>query len=72
MWAWRASTGCLAGWIRFSQADVVIVIAGMEGALASVVGGLVEVPVIAGTDQRRLRREFWRAGSASLHAELLR
>ena len=29
------------------QADVVIVIAGMEGALASVVGGLVEVPVIA-------------------------
>ncbi|AGY58824.1 nickel pincer cofactor biosynthesis protein LarB [Gloeobacter kilaueensis] len=29
------------------QADVLIVVAGMEGALASVVGGLVEVPVIA-------------------------
>jgi NCAIR mutase (PurE)-related protein len=29
------------------QAGVVIVIAGMEGALASVVGGLVDVPVIA-------------------------
>lgn len=29
------------------EAGVVIVIAGMEGALASVVGGLVEVPVIA-------------------------
>ena len=29
------------------SADVVIVIAGMEGALASVVGGLVDVPVIA-------------------------
>lgn len=29
------------------QAQVVIVIAGMEGALASVVGGLVEQPVIA-------------------------
>ncbi len=29
------------------SADVVIVIAGMEGALASVVGGLVEAPVIA-------------------------
>ena len=29
------------------SADVIIVIAGMEGALASVVGGLVEVPVIA-------------------------
>jgi NCAIR mutase (PurE)-related protein len=29
------------------EADVIIVIAGMEGALASVVGGLVQVPVIA-------------------------
>jgi pyridinium-3,5-biscarboxylic acid mononucleotide synthase len=29
------------------RADVVVVVAGMEGALASVVGGLVEVPVIA-------------------------
>ena len=29
------------------SADVVIVIAGMEGALASVVGGLVKAPVIA-------------------------
>jgi len=34
-----------AGAIR--QADVVIVVAGMEGALPSVVGGLVEAPVIA-------------------------
>lgn len=32
---------------RIMQAEVIIVIAGMEGALASVVGGLVEVPVIA-------------------------
>lgn len=32
---------------RIRAADVVIVIAGMEGALASVVGGLVDVPVIA-------------------------
>jgi NCAIR mutase (PurE)-related protein len=31
----------------FDKARVVIVIAGMEGALASVVGGLVEVPVVA-------------------------
>lgn len=29
------------------QADVAIVIAGMEGALASVVGGIVDVPIIA-------------------------
>ncbi|MGH7578887.1 MAG: nickel pincer cofactor biosynthesis protein LarB [Gemmatimonadales bacterium] len=32
---------------RLQQADVVIVVAGMEGALPSVVGGLVAVPVIA-------------------------
>lgn len=31
----------------FSSCDVLIVCAGMEGALPSVVGGLVEVPVIA-------------------------
>jgi NCAIR mutase (PurE)-related protein len=32
---------------RLSTARVVIVVAGMEGALPSVVGGLVDVPVIA-------------------------
>lgn len=32
---------------EIQQASVVIVVAGMEGALASVVGGLVAVPVIA-------------------------
>jgi len=32
---------------RLNQADVVIVVAGMEGALPSVIGGLVSVPVIA-------------------------
>ncbi len=32
---------------RIRNADTVIVVAGMEGALASVVGGLVETPVIA-------------------------
>lgn len=32
---------------RIRNADVLIVIAGMEGALASVVGGLVSAPVIA-------------------------
>ena len=32
---------------RIRRANVVIVVAGMEGALASVVGGLVERPVIA-------------------------
>ncbi len=32
---------------RLREAEVVVVVAGMEGALASVVGGLVETPVIA-------------------------
>jgi hypothetical protein len=32
---------------RLSEADVLIVVAGMEGALPSVVGGLVRAPVIA-------------------------
>ncbi len=32
---------------RIREADAVIVIAGMEGALASVVGGLVSAPVVA-------------------------
>jgi NCAIR mutase (PurE)-related protein len=32
---------------RLQEADVVIVVAGMEGALPSVVGGLVRTPVIA-------------------------
>jgi pyridinium-3,5-biscarboxylic acid mononucleotide synthase len=32
---------------RLQQADVIIVVAGMEGALPSVVGGLVAAPVIA-------------------------
>jgi NCAIR mutase (PurE)-related protein len=32
---------------RLMDADVVIVVAGMEGALASVVGGLIGLPVIA-------------------------
>jgi NCAIR mutase (PurE)-related protein len=32
---------------KLRQASVVIVVAGMEGALASVVGGLVDVPVLA-------------------------
>jgi NCAIR mutase (PurE)-related protein len=32
---------------RLHEAAVVIVVAGMEGALASVVGGLVDVPVVA-------------------------
>lgn len=37
----------LANYHYFNDAQVIIVVAGMEGALASVVGGLAEQPVIA-------------------------
>lgn len=37
----------LANWELLRRADVLVVVAGMEGALPSVVGGLVEAPVIA-------------------------
>jgi NCAIR mutase (PurE)-related protein len=37
----------LAALEKFNDPDVVIVFAGMEGALASVVGGIVAAPVIA-------------------------
>ena len=37
----------LGHWERFQQASVIIVVAGMEGALASVIGGLVDKPIIA-------------------------
>ena len=37
----------LAEWSRLASARVIIVVAGMEGALPSVVAGLVNVPVIA-------------------------
>ena len=41
-----------------SRADVVVVVAGMEGALASLVGGLTPAPVIAVPIERRLRRRL--------------
>jgi len=37
----------LAQSVKIKKASVIIVVAGMEGALPSVVGGLVDVPVIA-------------------------
>jgi len=37
----------LVNWNQLRQANAVVVVAGMEGALPSVVGGLVQVPVIA-------------------------
>jgi len=37
----------LSSWERIREADVIIVVAGMEGALASVVAGMADAPVIA-------------------------
>ena len=47
MWAWPASIGFLDVADELRAARVVVAVAGMEGALASVVGGLVAAPVIA-------------------------
>ncbi len=46
MLAWREFTGWLHFREELFQANVAVVVAGMEGALASVVGGLVSCPVI--------------------------
>ena len=54
------------------RARVVIVVAGMEGALPSVVGGLVAVPVIAVPTSVGLRRLVRRARGAARHAQLVR
>ena len=53
---------------ELAQAQVVIAIAGMEGALASVIGGLVSCPVIAVPTSV----ELWRRGRTARHAQLLR
>ena len=47
MWVWPACTGSFPKLKNSRQASVIIVVAGMEGALPSVVGGMVSVPVIA-------------------------
>ena len=44
----------------------------MEGALPSVVGGLIGVPLVAVPDLRRVRRIVRRGGRAAGHAQLLR
>ena len=51
------------------SANVVIVVAGMEGALPSVVAGLVVEAGDRRIDQRRLWCELWRAGGAVGHVE---
>lgn len=56
---------------ELAQAQVVIAIAGMEGALASVIGGLVSCPGHRRSHQRWLRRKFWWRSCTARHAQLL-
>ena len=53
------------------EAEVVIVCAGMEGALPSVVGGMVGAPGDCRSHQRGLRRVVWRHRSPAGNAEFL-
>ena len=57
---------------RLAAARVVVVCAGMEGALPSVVGGMVSVPVIAVPTSVGYGASFQRARCAAWHAEQLR
>ena len=57
---------------RLAAARVIIVVAGMEGALPSVVAGLVERAGHRRADERRLRRQLRRHRRAARHAEQLR
>ena len=54
---------------QFEHADAMVVVAGMEGALPSVVGGLVELPGHRRADEHRLRRPFPGTGRPAGHAQ---
>lgn len=54
---------------RMQACHVLVVVAGMEGALPSAVAGLVSLAGHCGANERRLRGEFWRAGGAARHAQ---
>ena len=74
-WSTSASpgcTGCSRRATQLRQARVVIVVAGMEGALPSVVGGLVAAPVIAVPTSVGYGAVVRRAGRAARHAQLVR
>ena len=54
--AWPGCTGCSPSRAELEAADCLVVVAGMEGALPSVVGGLVGVPIVAVPTSVGLRR----------------
>ena len=57
---------------RLSGASVIIVVAGMEGALPSVVGWLGQCAAYCRADQRGIWGEFQGVGSVAGHVEQLR
>ena len=57
---------------ELAQAQVVIAIAGMEGALAKRYRRSGELSGHRRSHQRGLRRKFWRRSRAARHAQLLR
>ena len=57
---------------RLLKARVIVVVAGMDGALPSVIGGLVNRPVIAVPTSRGYGASFRRSGRAAHHAEFMR
>ena len=65
----RACTGCCISFRRSSNADALVVVAGMEGALPSVVGGLVDCPVIAVPTSIGYGAHFHGAGRPAGHAQ---
>lgn len=62
----------LANLDTIMSARVIVAVAGMEGALPSVIGGLADCPVIAVPHERRLRRVARRDRGAAEHAQFLR
>ena len=71
IWESPAFTVCWRIQEKIALASVLIVVAGMEGALPSVVGGLVDRPVIAVPTSVGYGASFGGSGPAG-HAQLLR
>ena len=66
--AWPACTACWRPSTTSPTADAIVVIAGMEGALASLVGGITAGAGRRRADQRRLRRRPRGGHRAARHA----
>ena len=70
--AWPACTGCWPGWSCCAGPGSIVVAAGMDGALPSVVAGLVSAPGGRRADLGGLRRRLRGTGGAAGHAQRLR